>query len=541
MIDLKNNPFDDKVLSQKEKNSVRRWLSVALICFALLALVIAIDKVYGLPEPTGIINYSDSILLAWNQGRIENETYFNKTSGLVQHANYLNRINDIRYVFGGGVKTGSSITVLLFDEIPGNVTYSSDSLTYWKATSYMNKSIGGDWYYVSKDNNQLLNDDYVNMEFSISTNNAGGKVFYIITGIKQMDIGRDGIYEKISLVNETDVIEWDNRSGSRTWYNISRITIDGDIYSFDIYFEKPLEVRYNKSTKQTNGDWLFFDEMGVINNYVEYSSTYDWIDATCVITCSGACTLDINSNSTDNSHQQLRKFANVGCRTQNGVACGITSCSHSTSCVLEWVHDYPELDESSWHSITRNNNETPLECGTTWCNKTNPTRGTWYYSDLNTSRSSFPSGEYTHFTCGMLQSSGTWKTSYDFLGFTTLYNSTPIEINITLGNPQNPWLLNNTINWAVFLINQSRANVTKYDNISLIFNASINYTSAPNLTRNVTFTSNGIWNWTGLACFRYNCQYAWNGNKSISQQSIPIIVTLRTIKFWSFLIDRSWI
>lgn len=526
----------------KKQNKVFKtsFVIMTLVSIALLLIIIFSSDVFGYASPTGIVQYTPTIYLAWNNGSIENETYFNKTSGLVQHANFLRGLDDIKYVYGIGAKVGNTISLIMFDALPGNITTATDNLTYWRASSHMNRTVGSDWYYIRKDNGQRVNDDYVHMDYVLATNNPSNRVFYLATGIRQMDINNDGIYERISIVNATDVITWDNRTGSRTWYNISRITIDGSAYTFDIYFPKPVEVRYNHSSKSTNGDFLFLQELGQLNASTFYTHRYDWIDATCVITCAGNCTLDINTNATGGTAQQMRSFANIGCRTQNGAACGITPCTHSTSCVLEWVHDYPELDGSTWRRITANNNETPLECGSggATCARTNPVRGTYYYSTLNTSRSSFPSGVYTNFVCAMQLTSGSWKTSKDLSGFDYEYNVTPIEINITLGNPQNPWLLNNTINWAVFMINQSRYNVTKYDNISLVLNGSINATSAPNLTANVSFTSNGVYNWTGLACFRYNCQYAWNGNKSISQQTTSSTTSIIR-KFISYLIDRS--
>lgn len=517
------------------------FLVMTLISSILLIIIILSSNVFGYSEPVGIVQFRPTILLAWNNGSIANETYFNTTSGLVQHANFPRGLDDIKYVYGLGAKVGTSISTIVLDALPGNITTDTDNLSYWRASSYMNRTIGSDWYFIKKVNGQRVNDNYVFMDYVFSASNPGSRVYYLITGIRQMDMDNDGIYERISLVNATDVIQWDNRTGSRTFANISRITIDSGSYSFDIYFDNPVEARYNHSTKQTNGDWTFYQEVGVLNASTFYDFSYHWIDATCVITCSGSCTLDIVTNGTGGTQQQLRRWDNVGCKTQNGASCGVSSCTHSSTCQLEWVQDYPELDELSWHSIIRNDNETPLECGSTWCNKSNPARGTYYFANLNASRSSYPVGLTTDFVCAMGLTGGSWKTSKDLSGFTIEYNVSPIEINITLGNPQNPWLLNNTINWAVFMINQSRANVTKYDNISLVLNGSINATSAPNLTANVTFTSNGVYNWTGQACFRYNCQLAWNGNKSISQQSIPLQSIILRILFKSYFIDRSWI
>jgi hypothetical protein len=262
----------------------KKEISMIILAMFFFMIFLVINTTSAYSQKIGITEYENNYLLAWNQGGIANETYFNISSGLIQHANKLDRLPDISYVFGYARKTGLTYSFIGLDSIPASVFYNTDFLSYWYAQS--NFSVGQHSFF--KNNSQGVSDTFVSMSFSYKSSNAILGNSYFATGIRRLDIGSDGVSEYIvvNLGNGSSEIVY-NQSGIKEWVNVTSVFISAfEVgYTFNIQFPKGVIMQYNHTSTSTNGDLTFLDYIGVVSAGVPYNFSYFWIDATCRVFC----------------------------------------------------------------------------------------------------------------------------------------------------------------------------------------------------------------------------------------------------------------
>jgi hypothetical protein len=141
----------------------------------LTALVLVTPTVIS-TSPIGCEWYNISVLRCWNNGTIENTTYYSLTDVGVQMANRdVSRFDWTTYRMGIHYRAdnGSHVLIDFNEEGLLNGTYTkrlrTDNLTYYQinVSAYINR--GNLSAYMEYTIGQLLNDDYVNFTFRVST------------------------------------------------------------------------------------------------------------------------------------------------------------------------------------------------------------------------------------------------------------------------------------------------------------------------------------------------------------------------------------
>lgn len=492
----------EKEKLEKEYNRMTMRRITLLIIIAIFYIIfIFISRAEGRPEQIGIIPLNSDYLLGWNQGHIANETYFNRTTGLIQIANRLERTGDIKYEFGYVKKSGSTYTYYGFDSMPGNESYGTDFSTFYYASTSKNTTPGANWIYMAKNNSQRKNDDYVQVDYVFQSSVSVVGDYYFVTRLTKMDIGQDGLFEMsmITLANGSDEYVW-NESGVKIYQNITRIQINGLAYGFDLKFPGGIIAIYNHTSPAINGDWNFLNKIGNIPR-TKLTFTQYWIDVNCVISCPPGCALLMSSNFTNINAQQGKKYWNFACNMfESGLSCSPIHCNIGRDCGM-----YPSNNMTggnSYYQVMPDDSDHAIRCTDANCISRPLSVG--QVANFNVTASKV---DNSHWQCcfggGGPECS---KTAGIFD-----WNTTRKFINVTLLSPANAV---NTTNHSVF--HACDANTT-VDNFSVMYNGSVNLTVYNrNISDQILFDNMTILLWGCRACYGGQCYWNWNANRTMT-------------------------
>lgn len=482
------------------------------ITLMFLWTIIQLSPAASMPQPVGIINISQDYLMGWNQGQIANETYFNRTTGLIQIANKLNRTNDIRYEFGYARKTGSTYTYLEITTLPDTESYSTDFSTGYYASSSKNISAGGNWVYLARNNSQRTYDDYVQVDYTLQSRNAILGNFYFASILSQIDIGMDNHYEMsvLTLANGSDVFVW-NETGTKVFDNISRIQIHGmpGSYSFDLQFPGGVVAQYNHSSSSVNGDWTFLKPIGTIPAMTKFTITHYWIDAVCIIVCIPGCPISTSITPISNRYINRSKEVTIGCQWYTlGIGCSGSPC-HFSGCYLQLTHNvskntFRDLARFGDYTTNVNISQTTLCANSTSC-----------YIDAN----AIPQNSFVRWGVlggnlpGILREDNLRCNIDVVLGNTSRYSSGTISVfvNYTIVKNVTAWKpIDHSIITTTLITFECNWTETQPLNISLfidgIYYGNATVGSAPlwtlrNLSKSVQINNTGVYVWGCKACY----------------------------------------
>ena len=495
-----------------------------LAFITILTFLILCDiKTATATSPIGITEYDNdtNYLIAWNQGNIINTTFLHKPTGFVQHANYINNVNDMIYVYGYARPRGANFLYIGLDAIPNaDIVYYSDNTNLWYASS--KKTIGQHTFI--KNNSQNLYSDYVNMSFTYRSTNAILGNSYFVFGIRQLDIAQDQKGERILLLrgcgNITEI--HNNLTGTHRWENITRLLIDSNEtggVNYDIIFPKGVILIYNLTSPAVNGDLTFFDYIGVVAANTPYHFNYKWIDAACTVICPFSCNVYVQCNTTTLSTtlKQYELTKKTYCRWYDlGFGCGSRGCSISRDCRLSWCIANPP--DYSYNQMTILNTDDITRGAEANMFISSPFKNVYYGLQVR--------GGRVYNDWGILTVRlGNSCASYSASCSGSEYNTTLIYRNITLLTPKD----NTTINkptWFNFTANYSWT-ASYYDNLSLFFsNATQAIITLPAggafLDENITVDESI--NWTVQACYSHACFTQWHSSFTIIREYAPVVV-----------------
>lgn len=506
---------------------MKKYYSIIILILSFF-IVFSVQSVLSRPELIGIIEYSPEYLLAWNQGSVANETYLNRSSGLVQIANALDRTDDAVYRYGFARKTGSTYTTYSLNTLPGNESYGTDFTNYYYASSYKNESILSSWFHLTRNNSQNTYDDYVKVEYSFITKNAIIGGYYFANQITQLDIGSDGKHETIVIYHANGSSTWMwNETGTYTHQNITEISINGAEYSFHLIFPKGVIAVYNHSGTATNGDWSFYEYLGVVPARTLIKTSHYWIDATCTTTCNVGCSVLAPVTNASVVTYQQGKGVDIRCQwTYGGFACGSGSCNITPDCTLSLTQQ--KINKNNYQ-ITQTERDYAIKCFNSTCYKTNPVANVPYIWRLIASK--VYNNEYgCHL--GILQSV---NLSVSWTSIVANWTTTKQGINVSLVSPAtgSNYAQNNV------MFNVTATNLT-VDNCSIYFNTTKNLTRTGNISFNISFDQNQSLTWQAYCCYSNNCNWNWNGNRTtrIDQYYNSIQWTPAN---WTDLACRDWV
>lgn len=490
------------------------------IMIALLVLL-TLPFVRSYVEPIGVVALNNSeYALGWNQNpSYPNETYFNVTSGLVQHSNYPNRSRDITYNVGLARRQAGEYSFYGVSEFLGNIENGTDWATYYWLSARKNVSAFSSWFYFVKNNTQGVYDEYVRQDSTLlSGRNASGD-FYYIRAFTDVDVGRDSVADYLIVyLADGSIIEFLMNNSWVNWSSqVTGFVINGIDYSYRVYFDRPQIARFNKTSNALNGDLSFFEGFGNVEAYRLYSFSNLWIDAACTITCGAGSTISVTDNvDFESIFQYEPKTRN--CK-YNHINAFFNNCTMSADCTLGVVRNvstvYAFVDQTGF--TLKCNNQTVCEKNV-------------HQIPKNTFVQFEPRG---------------WSTGNASVKCTVgniLYSPTaqPCEtnktwINISIINPAN-----NT-NLSLLNVNWSILNATYYgnpytnfsllvaQNTTTLSNASAVYTDSTwqgNISYNQSFLTCGFWTWEVQACVFTICSRSINGTMNITKDCrffIPII------------------
>lgn len=486
----------------------------------ILLSIVEIGVVFAYSEPVGVVDLNNSMILTWNQGMIANETYFNKSMGLLQHANTIERSDDVTYIYGIARNVSGTMAYWGMESNPGGIiTNKTDFSTYYWLNNRIVRTNGPGQFTLDKNHSQNLNDDHVTISFVASANRDYSGEFYVSHGFRNLDINNDKVSETFNFVHGNGSLEtWDNRSGDFWFDNVTRIVIDGGVgsYSYDLNFSLGVKMRINHSSPSTNPDITFYSYIGNIVRDQVYKYEYKWIDAVCSSSCPLNCVIQgTQTNISDGQYSQGTFFKNVGCRYMSiGLSCGISGCTVSADCRMEWRQYINGYSDNTL--ITYNDTNNQFKCANSpSCFNTSMSNAVYKYQNLISSAV----GE-TDMEC--FQQYG--ASSFAGGGFSNFIISRE-DVDLFLDVPTNA--RNESNNWTVF-----RSNWTgnkSPDNMSLYINNTLNYTQGGgnNLTTNLSWDYFASWTWGVLACYSHNCVYAQLGNRSFFKHYYPNLI------YWS--------
>lgn len=478
----------------------------------ILLSIVEIGVVFAYSEPVGVVDLNNSMILTWNQGRIANETYFNKSTGLLQHANTIERSDDVTYIYGIARNVSGTMAYWGMESNPGGtITNKTDFSTYYWLNNRIVRTNGPGQFTLDKNHSQNLNDDHVTISFVASANRDYSGEFYVSHGFRNLDINNDKVSETFNFVHGNGSLEtWDNRSGDFWFDNVTRIVIDGGVgsYSYDLNFSLGVKMRINHSSPSTNPDITFYSFIGNIVRDQVYKYEYKWIDAVCSISCSGLGSVVVTDEL---SFDEILEFETKERRCKYYILRPdrTSNCSISNDCNLQIDRN---LTSVAWTVITSTANA-PLRCANqTSCVKQANIipQNTYYTFNL----SGYMPVPQTDVKTTMTRCSISGQIpDFEFEVFTYL-----LKINVTLWTPANNTQINNTVPWSVFGCNWTGPSP---NTMSLLFNGSSNYTTggnpASNISQNVTFDFYSCLNWTCQGCKFGHCHDAWNGPRLFCQ------------------------
>lgn len=495
-----------------------KWSYFAM--FAILCLSFIAKESISYSEPIGILNISDEYLMAWNQG-FTNETFFNRTTGLLQIANVLNRTKDVTYLMGYARKTGSTYIFSAINEPLINESFGTDFMTYYYAST--SKNVSG--VFLKRNYSQETFDNSVKITYTIISSRAILGNHYFASRLSNLDIGSDGIYEttEIVLKNGSSVWLWDN-NGTLVYDDVVQLKIYGGVYSFFFSFPDNVTVQYNRSGNTTNGDFTILKNIGTLTAGVPYTVSYYWIDAgECILSCPRFCNPSMEGNITDVKYAQNsgNKFY---CKwTSIGFGCGGGGCSLSTYCEISMVvgnySKFTQIKNTSTDFTVRSINSTAANVS--------PVASTSYLWDF---RASKIGNKEWNCHLGYLYLNYTITTS----GWVSNWTTTGRDIKITLNNPENKTITSNN---SVYFNCTSN---TTIDNITMWVNTTLNYTSNnTNLSTNIYFTNSFYSNWTCKGCYSHNCDNTSAGINWLRVNITPSIIVIPSLSRYFFLFEKK--
>lgn len=473
---------------------------VWLLC--LIAGIFSATLASGTP-PVGC-EQIPSFLHCWNQGSIAADTYFNITSGFLQHANLPERTGDVTYTYGYGTVSGGVPTVHGTNIVPNTLRNRTDNATYYWADAEYTQTQGQNTFTLHKNHTQSLTDNYVNVRFSFQASRRITGNNYFFHGLAGLDVARDGKADLITFAFENGSVEEFNSSLLTNFSrDITKVVIDGGpgTYSYVLDFGKNVTMWY--TTGGVSGSLLFGEYIGTINADQLYTYSYLWIDAACSISCSGLGSVVVTDGADwdeiDQYQTKSRSCKYVILRPGRG-----DNCTISNDCTLQIDRNTSSV---TWTAITSTANA-GLRCGNqTACTKQANliATNTWYTFNLS---GYIPLPETSFKMTNTRCSISGQVPDYELEVTTWLINP-----NVTLWTPLNNTVINQTVPWLVFGCNWTGRDAPQI--LRLKFNGTTNYTvagaPAPNLSVNISFDSYAGYNWTCEAVEYGHGHDAWNG------------------------------
>lgn len=473
----------------------------------IIYLIMALLASY--PALAGIgCDQAGDYLHCFNSGNVAPDTYYKISSGFLQHANTIGRMADVTYTYGYGRVSGGVPTIFGTNIIPNVLKNATDNTTYYWADSSYTQIQGGDTFTLHKNHTQNLTSDYVQITFTFKSDRRITGDNYFFHGFRNLDVAQDGKADLVTIILENGSLEQYNMSGLNNFSGrLNKIVLDGGpgTYSYVIDFKKNVSFWYNNS-HNINGDWLFGEYIGTINADQLYKYSYDWIDASCQITCALGASITVTDGAEFDTIDEYQTKSRT-CRWTL-FSLGGAKCTISNDCGLA-IEENKTI--SSWFVITSTSNQ-GLRCGNaTSCSKqANLLKSNQPYT-FNLS-GYIPPPEINNKETQTRCSISGQLPDIDFKVTTYL-----IYPNITVWTPPNNTRINQTNPSAIFGCNWSGGDPP--DTLTLLFNDTLNYTQSANtnLSRNVTFDSYACYIWTCQACEYGHCHYALNGNFTFCQ------------------------
>lgn len=481
-----------------------------IVLVALIILILLVEVVRGEADSQiGIID-AGTYYKAWNNGPVANVTYFDKDSGMAQLSNELNRFGDVTYFYGVARNMSGTWRYYSTDDLPVNMSIYSDNLSYYWAVGYKSFGLSGSWF-LQNNNSQKLYDELVSIEFQlVAPRNFLGE-YYFIRQLRNMDVEQDGIGETIILTDRQGLQQWAwNKTETKTFNDIVKVEIHGLVYHYDMVFQKPQLVVYNKSSStKVNGDLSFFEYIGNVQANRTYVFQHNWMDAfPCVINCFPGCSVNIQQNASHIRITQGQKVSETRVRYQ--VFCiGESGVCTLTDCYMGIVSNHSVLAMQQYQWVVEKNPDYPLACFDNTC-KLEPSTTYKRFNSTGSQKGIYRGWGACIAGSEIGNASGCTVKAVDFW-----VNVTVQGINVTLIHPPNR---TNTSNSSVFFSMQANRSI---DNCSLYLNNTFNYTMAANFSGNILFGCPWLGNWTGLCCFSNNCAWDWQGNFSLYTYCLP--------------------
>lgn len=509
----------EDILDRKRKNNQKWFLIITLFLIAIISAILLAKEVFGYEEPIGIINISDEYLMAWNQGRIANTTFFNRTTGLLQIANSLDRTKDVTYLMGYSRKTGSTYTFLAINDPLVNEVFSTDYLTYYYAST--SKNISG--VYLKRNYSQMTNDDYVKITYTLISRQAILGNHYFASRLSNLDIGSDGIYETIELqlANGSTMYLWDD-NGTITYDNVLQLKIYGSQYSFILLFPSNVTIQYNRSGNTTNGDITILKNIGTLAANTEYNVSYFWIDAECTHACPRSCAVTLSGNNTAVSYPQSSGGKYYCKWVSFGFGCGTGGCNLTPDCAIGMT---VRNTNGNLEYITNTSTDRTVRSVNLTAKNVSPVSGVTYVWDFMASKIG---NEEWLCHVGLLPlniSVSIWVSNW---------TTTGSGIKIKLNNPENRTV---TADQSVYFNCSSN---TTIDNITMWVNTTLNYTqNNANLSTNIYFANNFYSNWTCKGCYSHNCDNTSAGINWLRVNITLDVAVTPSLYSYIFLVNRK--
>lgn len=261
-----------------------------------MKLIISLMFFILIPSISATIGYTDmgDTVKFWNEGSIENETFFMKNDGLTQFANAMPRFDWAVHEFGIAYEIAGNWQFESADFSSFTDRFRSDNLTFWSATANKTIAFAGGDVEIIVNNSQGLYDDYMRRDIIIRTGNINfNRDVYFYWKFKNINIDLD---------NDTDMVRTQNSQGvvNIPLDNIDYVQADGvvnetSIGDVDSPSASAITVKWNDTGEHkllyepvygSQGNVFLLSYNGRIKRNQEYRVSYNWIDIpACAFTC----------------------------------------------------------------------------------------------------------------------------------------------------------------------------------------------------------------------------------------------------------------
>lgn len=345
-------------MERKHKEKIDNILYVLSFFFLFVALIHIVAA-----NPIGYkFIQNDTVIRFYNNGSIENETYFKNSGAYEQFANKINRFDWTLHEFGFAVKVGGSWGFYGSSNLSrvDRLVY-SDNSTYWLNQANTSRTISGVLVEYGVRNRQALNDDYMRRNHYLRVDKDINNSVWFIWKFKNINIDLD---------NDTDVIMTTSNNQSVNFpldlnYSFSISNITSKRFSITDYNSENasgIEVFWldDNNTKMfyfpnnnTNGNVILAKRIGKLKKDKVYKTSFYWIDIPicgrfisdplCGIyavidylefrnnhTASGkTIVFDGNTSEATNVSWRIRTYDWI-----NGRVCA--NVSFNTGCIIQW-------------------------------------------------------------------------------------------------------------------------------------------------------------------------------------------------------------